>query len=337
MRAGMVAGVACPDAHPVRQFGPMEHIVGRVRVSAVTASRKVLVLVPERRAKPRSLLSAVFLFLCFVYVPVAHGSKHKERKEDFGHGFSTEVAVPQAEVIDAVQFVVNDGIIEGSKEYSKDKFIMNASPADSSALFPPWVGPGQVFYKVREAVLAPANFYESTDQGTMAVRYVVKSKDASKSILQIDAVFVEDFRHTVHPSNGSVETAEYQAIQNRVDAIELDKKQTRDAEKHRQEQLAQQSLEQKKKLEEEAELAAAEGSSDNLEQQVANLRHQVERVIKASGANLKSAPFHTATTLKQLSPGSDVVILVVTPYWYGVETEDGQHGWIHHSQLEPLP
>jgi hypothetical protein len=27
----------------------------------------------------------------------------------------------------------------------------------------------------------------------------------------------------------------------------------------------------------------------------------------------------------------------VTPYWYGVETTDGQHGWIKRQQLEPLP
>jgi len=28
---------------------------------------------------------------------------------------------------------------------------------------------------------------------------------------------------------------------------------------------------------------------------------------------------------------------VVTKYWYGVETTDGQRGWVHHSQVEPLP
>ena len=28
------------------------------------------------------------------------------------------------------------------------------------------------------------------------------------------------------------------------------------------------------------------------------------------------------------------MILIATPYWYGVETEDGQHGWINHAQLE---
>jgi hypothetical protein len=31
------------------------------------------------------------------------------------------------------------------------------------------------------------------------------------------------------------------------------------------------------------------------------------------------------------------VILVTTAYWYGVETESGEHGWIHRSELEQLP
>ena len=59
--------------------------------------------------------------------------------------------------------------------------------------------------------------------------------------------------------------------------------------------------------------------------------------MKASGAQLRSAPFHSATTLKSLTAGSHVLILVSTPYWLGVETEGGEHGWIHHSQLETLP
>jgi hypothetical protein len=41
--------------------------------------------------------------------------------------------------------------------------------------------------------------------------------------------------------------------------------------------------------------------------------------------------------LKSLDAGAEVVIIIVTPYWSGVETEDGQHGWVHHEQLEPLP
>jgi hypothetical protein len=41
--------------------------------------------------------------------------------------------------------------------------------------------------------------------------------------------------------------------------------------------------------------------------------------------------------LKSLDTGTEVVIVVATPYWFGVETEDGQHGWVRHDQLEPLP
>jgi hypothetical protein len=101
--------------------------------------------------------------------------------------------------------------------------------------------------------------------------------------------------------------------------------------------LAKQSLEHKTQQEEALALAAAQTSADSLEQHVAQLRHQLERVIRAPGAELKSAPFQTASKLKSLDAGSEVIILVVTPYWYGVETESGEHGWINHAQLEPLP
>jgi SH3-like domain-containing protein len=63
----------------------------------------------------------------------------------------------------------------------------------------------------------------------------------------------------------------------------------------------------------------------------------VERVVKAPGTQLKSAPFQSATSLQSLPAGAHVAILISTAYWYGVETEDGQHGWIHRSQLEQLP
>ena len=58
--------------------------------------------------------------------------------------------------------------------------------------------------------------------------------------MRIDAVFVEDFLRTVHPSDGSVENAECQDIQDRVDAVEAEKKQAAEREKQRQEKLAKQ-------------------------------------------------------------------------------------------------
>ena len=252
-------------------------------------------------------------------------------------GFSTEVSAPESEVLQAVEAVIEDGIIQGSTEYSKDRYIEHATVATSSRLFPEWKDSGKVFYKVRTKLLAPTNFKEAGDEGTLAVRYVVQSGGPNKTILRIDAVFVEDIRRTVHPSNGNVESAEYKDIQDRVDALELQKTQAQESDKRRQEEIARRALEQKQERDEAAALAAAQTSVQALEQHVQDLRRQAERVIKAPGAQLKSAPFHTASNLKSLEAGAEVVIVIATPYWYGVEAEDGQRGWIHRGQLELLP
>jgi hypothetical protein len=272
--------------------------------------------------------------LAIVTVPL-HGREHK--KEQFGLSFSTEIEAPESEVLQAVQIVADDGIIKGSFEYNKDKYIEKANSVSSSSLFPDWKDPGTVFYKVRTKVLAPANFKETGDEGTLAVRYVVQSRDANRTTLRIDAVFAEDFRRIAHESNGSVESAEYKDIQDQVDALELQKTQAKQGEKQRQEELARQALQRKSEQEEALALASAQTSEQGLEKHVQELRRQAERVIKAPGAQLKSAPFHTASNLKSLDTGSEVVIVVATPYWFGVETEDGQHGWVRHDQLEPLP
>ena len=66
------------------------------------------------------------------------------------------------------------------------------------------------------------------------------------------------------------------------------------------------------------------------------LRHEVELRVRDSGAPLKAAPFHSSATLETLPPQTELLIVVLTPYWYGVETEDGHHGWVHRNQLEPL-
>jgi hypothetical protein len=281
-------------------------------------------------------LALLSVFCLALAVAPVHSREHKKH-EDFGMGLSTEVAAPEREVMEAVAAIVDNGIIQGSFEYNKDKYIDKANAVTSSSLFPEWTEPGTVFYKVRTKVLAPANFKETRDEGTLAVRYVVQSKDAGKTILRIDAIFVEDFRRTPHPSDGSVESAEFRDIQDHVDQLELQKTQAQQGEKHRQEELARQALERKSEENESVALAAAQNSEQSMEQHVRDLRRQAERVIKAPGGQLKSAPFHTASNLKSLDAGTEVVIVVSTPYWFGVETEDGQHGWVHRDQLEPLP
>ncbi len=290
------------------------------------------------RRAPVVIIAFAIVFPLLAVPPLqGRGHAKKVASEDYGLGFSTEIAAPESEVVNAVEAVVNNGIIQGSKEYNKDHYIESASAAGSSPLFPEWKDAGKVYYKVRTGVLAPLNFKDSNDEGTVAVRYVVQSKDASKSILRIDAVFVEDFRRTVHPSDGSVENSESQEIQNQIDSVEAENKQSEQREKERLLNLAGQELERKRVQEETSALADAQTSAQTLDQQLDSLRHLAERVVKAPGGQLKSAPFRSATNVKSLDAGAEVVILIVTPYWYGVETTDGQHGWIHHAQLEPLP
>jgi uncharacterized small protein (DUF1192 family) len=84
-------------------------------------------------------------------------------------------------------------------------------------------------------------------------------------------------------------------------------------------------------------LAAAQSSVQDLEQRVHSLRQEIERRVKAPGADLKAAPFRSAAKVASLSAYTDVVVMIVTPHWYGVETPDGQHGWLPLDQLESLP
>ncbi len=323
----------------------------------------------------------------------------------YGEGLTVNIPMPESEVEQVVADVAQNGVIRGTKEYNKDEFVGGAKAASSSHVFPEWDQGGKVFYKVREQAIDPRNFKDSGDVGTLVVRYVVQPQGEKNTILRIDALFQEDFRHTIHQSNGSVESSEYKDIQEHLEAIEVMKQQNVEAERERQEQLAkkrnfsiqaqaraatppQPAAERSSQGAEDRPVAApqmeatqspaqtqpeqaipgqgapeqgvsaqAAASQDEprqdeprqtalqtapgqaapgqtLEEHVLELRKQVERLVKAPGAPLKSAPFHTASTLQSLTAGTEVLILISTPYWYGVETHEGQHGWIMRDQLE---
>jgi len=275
--------------------------------------------------------------------------------ESYGVGLNVSVPASERDVLQAVQDVAADGIIQGSKEYNKDEYVGGADATDSTSVFPKWTGSGKVFYKVREQALDPRNFKDSNDVGTLVVRYVVLPQGEKNTVLRIDALFEETFRRIVHQSNGSVESSEYKDIHDHLEAMELMKQQTSEAEKERQTQLARKQQlsagieapivagreSSSKQAEDHPESSVqsdmGESSAQSLEQHVKDLRRQVERLVKAPGAPLKSAPFHTASTLQSLASGTEVMIVISTPYWYGVETHDGQHGWIPRDQLEQLP
>jgi len=293
--------------------------------------------------------ASIFLLLTVTAEPLSL-ARRKDAVE-YGAGLIVNVPMPEVEVAQAVEEVSQNGIIRGTKEYNKDEYLSGAAPATSSRLFPAWTDGGKVLYKVRMHALDPRNFKDAGDVGTLAVRYIVQPQGDKNTVLRIDAVFVEDFRHTAHASNGSVESSEYKDIHDHLEAMELMKQQTSEAEKERDHARTRQlsaNLESPAlgrepgtstpdQIESYAPSSAGESSAQSLEQRVKDLRRQVERLVKAPGAPLKSAPFHTASTLQSLASGTEVVIVISTPYWYGIETHDGQHGWIPRDQLEQLP
>ncbi|MGD0468179.1 MAG: hypothetical protein ABSA54_07385 [Terriglobales bacterium] len=300
-------------------------------------------------------VAAVLLMLTAAALPALGREKNVLQ---YGAGLIVNVPLPEPEVAQVVEDVAQNGIIRGTKEYNKDEYIEGAVAAVSTPVFAAWTEGGKVFYKVRQQALDPRNFKDSGDVGTLAVRYVVQPQGDKNTVLRIDALFVEDFRHSVHLSNGSVESSEYKDIQEHLDALELVKKETAEALQAKQERLAKQNfglgsdtvvlstppsetsienIENTNGGSASGQPAAPEQPAESLEQHVAELRQQVERLVKKPGAPLKSAPFHTASTLKSLEPGVEVLIQIATPYWYGVETRDGQHGWIRRDQLEQLP
>ncbi len=334
-------------------------------------------------AQHRALVTASLFFLISM-APLPLPGRDKKDVTHYGAGLIVNLPLPEPDVAEVVEDVAANTIIRGTKEYNKDEFVSGAVAAKSTSLFPAWKEGGKVYYKVRKQALDPRNFKDGGDLGTLAVRYVVQPQGEKNTVLRIDAVFVEDFRRTVHPSNGSVEASECQDIQDRLASIELVKKETADALEAKKERAAKEklgmSVEGAGPATANAESTSAgsantphastmepsapgavstsnptqpTASSDasnpqsrspsydqpgeSLEQRVATLRREVERLVKKPGAPLQSAPFHSATALKSLPPGAEVMILIATPYWYGVETREGEHGWIRRDQLEQLP
>jgi hypothetical protein len=252
-------------------------------------------------------------------------------------GFVTEFAASMEDVLQALQEVLHDQTIHGTQVFDRESTLTGAITVQSTPLFEPWKDEGKVFYKIRTDAIAPRHFHESADQGTIAVRYVVTSVSPEHARLRIDAIFVETAHRAVHPSDGTVESSEYRVIQDHLQAIQFAEQEAADAKQRRESMdLARQTFIRQRE-DEAALLAAAQSSVKDLELHVASLRHEVERRVKAPGASLKAAPFGSAANVANLTAYTEVVIVIITPHWYGVETPTGLRGWLPLSQLELLP
>jgi hypothetical protein len=275
------------------------------------------------------------LFFGLAALAACQSTTGNERVE--GPGFVKELEASPRDVLDALKFDLEDQTIHGTYIYDKQQTLDGATEESSSKYFEPWSGPGQVFYKVRTKAIAPRHFLESADQGTIVVRFVLTTLTGDRSRLRIDAVYVEDAHRTYHISDGTVEGAEFKVIQDRLLAIQFNEQEAADAKKRRDsaELVRHNYLQQRE--DETTRLANAQESVKDLQERVQKLRREVDRRVKAPGADLKAAPFREAATIAPLAAYTEVAIVIVTPYWLGIEEADGQRGWLPADQLEAIP
>lgn len=252
-------------------------------------------------------------------------------------GLVREFNAPADQVRQAVIAVVRDQIIHGTKIFDKEPVLTGAEAADSTPLFDPWNGPGDVYYKIRRNAIAPRHFKDSGDQGTIAVRFVIIPVDADRTRVKVDALYVETAHRVAHESDGTVEKNELNEIKQRIDTMEAEAAEAADARRRlASAELVRQSF-LRQREDESTRLTNSQASEKDLEQQVQALHQELERRVKVPVADLKAAPFRSAAIVQELKANATVLILIVTPHWLGIETPEGQRGWLPEEQLEPLP
>jgi hypothetical protein len=289
--------------------------------------------------KCRSRRTAWLLLSTLLVVAASHAAWPLPKDHsDQAQPVMLRIEAPVEDVLKAVQEVTQDQIIHGTYSYEKERILYGAHSASSSKAFGAWHGDGQVLYKVADRVLAPRFFKDTGDIGTITVRYIVQQAGPTAATLQIDAVFV-DARNSRHPSLGAVEGSEYTAIQQRLKTIQASKNQPQEnvTRYTASPSAASAAPGESRVTMASSDALGAESNVKELQRRVDSLRHEVELRVRDSGAPLKAAPFRSSATLETLPAQTELLIVVLTPYWYGVETEDGHHGWVHRSQLEPLP
>ena len=283
---------------------------------------------------PGRFLSASLLISGSVLLLLTPGGARP--RKHWGQGLSVELDAPYTQVIKVVQEVTENGTIQGTWDYWGATELDGAAAAKTARGFEQWKGEGTVLYKVRPNTLAPEHFYESGDQGTVAVRYIVQPAGPNLTRLHIDAAFTEDSHHHSHPSDGQVENSEFAVISLKMKDLE-------DQERKQREEAAQ--AEQEKKFEElqaeldreKAELTALTTKEQQLQKQVDESQGGRSAQVRASSADLKAAPYNQSKTLQLLSQGEAVTILLRTPGWCRVQAANGEQGWVYRPMLEVAP
>ncbi len=264
-----------------------------------------------------------------------------------------ELSAPESDVLEAVRHVCADQIVHGTYVYEKEKTLRGAQMAKSSNAFHDEKPAGQAFYKVAKDVLDPRHFRGSNGLGTLTVRYVVNAKGPDVTSIRIDAVFFEAERRRTDKSDGTVESAEYDAVRAQLEETQQARLQLPAEAGHRGERpvapapltiatappsvipSTATTFSQAANAVPQQTAALSTEAVKDLQRRVSELRSQVEGQVKGNGTLLRQAPITSSTTTDKLPAASTVVILVITPKWYGVETADGHRGWVRRDELEP--
>ena len=318
------------------------------------------------RLKLPRLLAKLLVILSALLLVMSSGARtHKH----WGQGFSVELNSPYDQVINIVRQVTQDGVIRGTWQYRGAKELDGAKPAETSRAFRNWSGQGTVLYKVRPDTLAPEHFFESADQGTVVVRYIVEPVSPNVTRLQIDATFDEDDHHRSHPSDGDVENAEFAAISDQLKgahdqqptaapdakqpgdetqklagALNTEAKELGNLEQQNPGTVAPQQQHEEKRTnlqselqKESAQLQATTERGQQLQKEIEDLQRQRSARVKSAKADLKAEPYNQSKTLQSLSHGDTVLVLLQTPGWYRVQTVKGDQGWVYRLMLEAGP
>jgi hypothetical protein len=283
----------------------------------------------------------VALLVALVIVPPAinasAGSRARAKDPELGAGLTKEFSSSSEDMMQALREVLGDNMIHGTLIYDKEPVLDGAKSADSTPVFGAYSGSGRVFYKVRPDAIAPRHFLDSADQGTIAVRYILTTISPERVRLHIDALYVEKNHRVVHISDGTVEASEAKAIADHLNAIQFTEQETAEASRRRESAELVKETQLRQHLAETKLLEQTQGSVQDMERQILLLRHEMERRVKAPGAQMKAAPFLSSASLAAVPAYTELLVVIVTPHWYGVETPDGHRGWLPVGQLEPLP
>jgi len=251
----------------------------------------------------------------------------------YGDGFSIDLDEPYDRVLQVIKAVTEDGIIRGTSEYRGTSELEGASPAKTCSAFKTPPAPGTVLYKVRAQTIAPEHFYDSNDMGTLAVRYVLKALSPKTTRLTIDAIFQEDNHHHFHPSDGTVENAEFLAISDEIKNIEdREAKQRQDA--ANAEQATKLSHLQAELDQEREQLKAVNAEEQELQNKIQALQAGKPAHVRTASADLKAEPYNQSKTLQLLSQGAAVTVLLQTRSWYRVQAANGEQGWVYRLMVE---